>query len=191
MVGHRRRRAAGPQRAQVGERTGANQCPVPATTTCIAPSRDWVPSAQQKAEASTSEGVSKRRAAPKGSDDGTKVTPRTVQSGSRSRGAKTGMGNPYLKGLLGEAAAAAIGTDTFLGAPHRRLVKRTGKLKALVAIERSILVIVWHLLSDPSARFIDLGSDFYERRVDTDRKTRDLVRQLRALGHELTLSPAV
>jgi hypothetical protein len=70
-------------------------------------------------------------------------------------------------------------------------VKRTGKLKALVAIERSILVIVWHLLSDPSARFIDLGSDFYERRVDADRKTRDLVRQLRALGHELTLSPAV
>ena len=69
-------------------------------------------------------------------------------------------------------------------------MKRTGKLKALVAIERSILVIVWHLLSDPNARFIDLGPDFYERRIDTDRKTRDLIRQLQALGHEVTLSPA-
>ena len=119
-----------------------------------------------------------------------KVTPRTVQSGSRTRGAKTGKGNPYLKGALGEAAAAVIGTDTFLGARHRRLVKRIGKLKALVAIERSILVIVWHLLSDPTARFHDLGSDFYERRIDKDRRTHDLVRQLIALGHEVTLRPA-
>ena len=119
-----------------------------------------------------------------------KTSPRTVQSGPRSRGAKTGKGNPYLKGVLGEAAAAAARTDTFLGARYRRIVKRTGKLKALVAIERSILVIVWHLLSDPNARFVDLGADFYERRIDKVRKTRDLVRQLTALGHEVTLSPA-
>ncbi len=119
-----------------------------------------------------------------------KVSPRTIQSGPRSRGAKTGKGNPYLKGVLGEAAASVIGTDTFLGARYRRLVKRMGKLKALVAIERSILVIVWHLINDPSARFIDLGADFYERRIDKERKTRDLVRQLTALGHQVTLSPA-
>ena len=119
-----------------------------------------------------------------------KISPRTVQSGPRSRGAKTGKGNPYLKGVLGEAAASVIGTDTFLGARYRRLVKRMGKLKALVAIARSILVIVWHLLNDPSARFVDLGADFYERRIDKDRKTRDLVRQLAALGHQVTLSPA-
>ena len=119
-----------------------------------------------------------------------KVTPRTVQSGSKSRGAKTGKGNPYLKGVLGEAAASVTGTDTFLGARYRRLVKRTGKLKALVAIERSILVIVWHLLTDPNARYVDLGADFYERRIDTSRKTRDLIRQLEALGHQVTLNPA-
>ena len=119
-----------------------------------------------------------------------KISPRTVQSGLRSRGAKTGKGNPYLKAVLGEAAAAAAKTDTFLGARYRRLVKRTGKLKALVTIERSILVIVWHLLNDPHARFVDLGPDFYERRIDKDRRTRDLVRQLNVLGHQVTLSPA-
>ena len=58
-----------------------------------------------------------------------KVAPRTVQSRPRSRSGKTGKGNRYLKGVLGEAAAGVIGTDTFLGARHRRLVKRTGKLK--------------------------------------------------------------
>jgi transposase len=75
--------------------------------------------------------------------------------------AKTGKGVPYLKGVLGEAAAAAAKTDTFLGAHYRRLVKRRGKLKALVGVARSILIIVWHLLADPTARYHDLGADFH------------------------------
>ena len=33
-------------------------------------------------------------------------------------------------------------TNTFLGARYRRIVKRRGKLKALVAVARSILVII-------------------------------------------------
>ena len=59
-----------------------------------------------------------------------------------------------------------------------------------VAVARSILVIVWHLLNDPDARYVDLGSDYYTSRIDPDRKTRDLVRQLQALGHTVTLAPA-
>jgi transposase len=119
-----------------------------------------------------------------------KVNPRTVQSGPKNRGGPTGKGNRYLKHVLGEAATAAAKTDTFLGARYRRLVKRTGKMKALVAIERSLLVITWHLLNNPNARFVDLGADFYERRIDKDRRTRDLVRQLMALGHQVSLTPA-
>ncbi len=57
-------------------------------------------------------------------------------------------------------------------------------------IGRSILVIVWHLLANPNARYVDLGADFYEPRVNKERRTRDLVRQLLALGHEVTLTPA-
>lgn len=86
-----------------------------------------------------------------------KLTPRTIQSGAKSRDGKTGKGNPYLKGLLGEAAAAAARTDTFLGERCRRLVKRRGKLKALVAVARTILVIIWHLLTSRTARFCELG----------------------------------
>jgi transposase len=119
-----------------------------------------------------------------------KVSPRTVQSGPRSRTAGTGKGNPHLRRILGDVATAAAKTDTFLGERYRRLAKRRGKKRALVAVERSILLVVWHLLADPSARFHDLGSDFYERRVNKDRRTRDLVRQLMALGHEVTLNPA-
>jgi transposase len=119
-----------------------------------------------------------------------KLTPRTIQSGPRTRSGRTGKGNPYLKGVLGEAAAAAGRTDTFLGERYRRLVRRRGKLKAIVAVARSILVIVWHLLADPAARFNDLGADYYTHRIDSDRRTRHLVQQLQALGHRVTLTPA-
>jgi len=68
---------------------------------------------------------------------------------------------------------------------------RRGKPKALVAVARSILVITWHLLADPTARYGDLGSDFYDKHLHKDRKTRNLVRQLKALGHQVTLAPAV
>jgi transposase len=119
-----------------------------------------------------------------------KISPRTIQSGARSRAGKTGKGNPYLKGVLGEAAAAAGKTDTFLGERYRRLARRRGKLKALVAIARSILVIVWHLLADRTARYQDLGAGYYTSRTDKHRKTRNHVRQLEALGYTVTLEPA-
>ena len=119
-----------------------------------------------------------------------KLCPRTIQSGAKNRSGKAGKGNPYLKGILGEIAAAAAKTGTFLGERYRRLVKRRGKLKALVAVARSILVIIWHLLADPAARFCDLGAGYYASRTDTDRKTRNHVRQLEALGFTVTLAPA-
>jgi transposase len=119
-----------------------------------------------------------------------KLSPRTIQSGTRHRSAKTGTGNPYLKRVLADAAASVARTDTFLGERYRRLVKRRGKLKAIVAVARSILVIVWHLLADPTTRFHDLGADFYPRAVNTQRRTRNLIHQLEILGHHVTLTPA-
>ncbi len=107
-----------------------------------------------------------------------------------TRGGKTGKGNPYLKGALGEAAAAAAKTDTFLGERYRRIVKRRGKLKALVAVARSILVIIWQLLSDPAARFFDLGSDYHASRISIERRLRNHIAQLSAIGFRVTVEPA-
>jgi transposase len=119
-----------------------------------------------------------------------RLSPRTIQSGAKTRAGKTGKGDPYLKGGLSQAAAAAARTDTFLGERYRRIVKRRGKLKALVAVARSILVIIWHLLADPATRCHDLGSGYYASRTDTDRKARGHIRQLEALGFNVTLTPA-
>ncbi len=119
-----------------------------------------------------------------------KLCPRTIQSGAKTRAGTTGKGNPYLKGVLGEAAAAAAKTDTFLGERYRRIVKHRGKLKALVAVARSILIIVWHLLADPAARYHDLGAGYWADRIDKDKKARNHIRQLEALGFTVTLAPA-
>ena len=119
-----------------------------------------------------------------------KLSPRTIQSGPRSRGGKTGKGNPYLKGVLGEAAAAAARTDTFLGERYRRIVKRRGKLKALVAVARSILVIIWNLLTNPAARYKDLGAGYHASRINKEKKVRNHIRQLEALGYTVALTQA-
>jgi transposase len=119
-----------------------------------------------------------------------KLSPRTIQSGGKNTSGPTGKGNPWLRGALGEAAISAARTDTFLGARYRRIVKRRGHMKALVAVARSILVSVWHLMNNPTTRYRELGADFHTRNLDPTRKTRDLIRQLKALGHDVTLNPA-
>ena len=73
---------------------------------------------------------------------------------------------------LGQAATSAARTATFLGERYGRIARRRGKAKAQVAVARSILIIIWHLLSDPAARFTDLGAGYYQTRTDTDRKIR-------------------
>jgi transposase len=120
-----------------------------------------------------------------------RFAPGVKESAGKKKGkGTTGHGNPYLARVLGEAAAAAGKTNTFLGERYRRIARRRGTKKALVAVGRSILIIVWHLLADPSARFHDLGPDFYGTRIDTERRKRNHVRQLEALGYTVTLQPA-
>lgn len=120
-----------------------------------------------------------------------RYAPRVKESAGRKKGnSSTGHGNPYLARVLGEAAVAASKTDTFLGERYRRISRRRGKKKANVAVGRSILVIIWHLLSDENARYHDLGPDFYDNHVGQDRIKRNHVRQLEALGYKVTLEPA-
>ena len=120
-----------------------------------------------------------------------KFAPGLKSSAGKNKGnGATGHGNRYLARVLGEAAVGAGRTGTFLGARYRRLARRRGKKKAIVAVGRSLLVIIWHLLSDPEARFEDLGSDHYDRRVTTTTKKRSHIRGLEALGYHVTLEPA-
>jgi transposase len=118
------------------------------------------------------------------------LCPSARQSGPRSRPGKKGHGDTWLRGSLGQAAVGASRTATFLGERYSRIVRRRGKAKAQVAVARSILVIIWHLLKNPEARFTDLGYGYYQARTDTDRKLRNHIRQIQALGFDVTLTKA-
>jgi transposase len=53
-----------------------------------------------------------------------------------------------------------------------------------------MLTIIWHLLSDPDARYHDLGSDWHESKINRQRRQRELVRQLEHLtGRKVILQP--
>jgi transposase len=120
-----------------------------------------------------------------------KFAPGIKESAGKKKGkGATGHGNRYLARVLGNAAASAGRTDTFLGERYRRIARRRGTSKALVAAGRSMLVIIWHLLTDPAARYTDLGSGFYDARINPERNKRNHIRQLEALGYKVTLEPA-
>ena len=51
-------------------------------------------------------------------------------------------------------------------------------------------VIVWHLLANPAPRFRDLGADFHSNRIATERRLRNHIAQLTAMGYQVTIEPA-
>ncbi|MBO0818238.1 MAG: IS110 family transposase, partial [Actinobacteria bacterium] len=97
--------------------------------------------------------------------------PVAAQSGPRRGRGKKGRGNSYARRIACGAGNGAARTRTFLGERHRRIRSRPGSgwNKASCAVGRSILVIVWHLLNDPAARYRDLGPDHYARHASTGR----------------------
>ncbi|MEU0562944.1 IS110 family transposase [Dactylosporangium sp. NPDC006015] len=117
-----------------------------------------------------------------------RFAPRANQSAGKNKPATTGKGNPWLASTLGEITAVLARSDTFLGERYRRLSRRRGKLRAIVATGNSVLTVVWHLLNDPNALYHDLGADFHDTRYH-QRHQHNLIIQLeRATGQKVTLT---
>jgi transposase len=112
-----------------------------------------------------------------------------TQSGTRHGKGRQKKGNSYARAAAGQAAIGAARTATFLGERYTRIARRRGRAIAQVAVARSIMIIVWHLLSDPRARYRDLGPDFYASCIDRDKKIRNHLRGLQALGLTVTITP--
>lgn len=119
-----------------------------------------------------------------------KFAPAVKSSAGKTSSAARGHGNPYLARVLGEAAIVAGRSNTFLGARYRRIARRRGPSRAIVAVGRSMLVIIWHLLADPDTGFTELGAEHHTRRINPDTQKRNHIRQLEALGYTVTLTPA-
>jgi transposase len=118
------------------------------------------------------------------------MCPGNNESGGKHRSGKTRKGSKWLRSALTESArAAARSKGTYLSAQYHRLKGRRGSNKAAVAVGHSILVAAYHIL-DRHQPYSDLGADYFLHRHDPERHANKLVRQLRALGYEVTLEPA-
>jgi transposase len=118
----------------------------------------------------------------------TGVCPSANESAGRIKSAHIMPGNKYLKGALGIAAmSAAQSKNTYLAARYHRLTARSGRNKALVAVEHSILTAAWHMLANGEC-YNDPGADHYTR-TNPSRAKNNAIRQLNSLGYDVTITP--
>ncbi len=116
------------------------------------------------------------------------MCPGNNESAGKRKSGRTTKGSRWLRQVLTQAAWAASHTkDTYLASQYKRLARRRGKKRALVAVGHTLLVIVYHLLKG-GGTYRELGGDFLER-LEPERLTRQLVRRLEKLGHQVTLKP--
>jgi transposase len=114
------------------------------------------------------------------------MCPGNNESAGKRKSGKTTKGSRYLRCALVQAAwAASHQKETYLGAQFRRLVRRMGKKKALVAVGHTILVIAYYVIRD-KATYKELGMDYFERR-NIDQLRSRLIRQLQGLGLKVTV----
>ena len=108
-------------------------------------------------------------------------------AGKRKRGTTT-KGNVWLRGILGEVAWAAIRTKgTCFGAQFKRVARRQGTPKALVAVAHRLLEVIYVMLRDQQP-YRELGPDYVPPQ-HTRRQTQHLVHRLEHLGYTVTLTP--
>ena len=117
------------------------------------------------------------------------TTPGHHESAGKVKSSRTRPGNPYLQGALGAAAmASSQNPRTYLGARYRRIAARRGPKKANVAIQRSMLIAIWHM-GTTGTLYDDPGADFFTR-LHPDRAKKRAIHQLETIGHRVTLDNA-
>ena len=115
--------------------------------------------------------------------------PISRDSAARSGKRRTGQGSRYLARTMGNAVAGAARGQSFYGERYRRIVKRRSRNVAIVAVGRSMLIGIWHILNDPAAGYHDLGPDWHDKRRRHD-PAKSHIRQLEKLGYRVTVERA-
>src|SRR5262249_11626093 len=115
------------------------------------------------------------------------LCPGNNESAGKRRTGRTRQGSRWLRQAVVQAAwAASHAKGSYLAARYRRVCRRRGPKRALLAVGHSLLVIVDQVLKR-RAPYRELGADYYDR-LEPDRLARYLVRRLEQLGHKVTLA---
>lgn len=116
------------------------------------------------------------------------MAPGQNESAGKKGKVRTRDGNKYLRSALVEAATSATRTkETYLYAKYQRLKFRRGAKKARVAIARSLLVLMYHLLTKKE-RYKEQGANLYNEQA-SEAKKQKAIKSLQRLGYVVDLSP--
>jgi transposase len=116
------------------------------------------------------------------------VSPGNHESAGKTRSGKTTRGNPWLRGMLGEVAWAAVRTKgSSFQAMYHRLARRRGAQKAVVAVMHQLLLVIYRLLHD-GVVYQEAGADYLPP-ADPERARRRHIRGLEQLGYDVVLVP--
>ena len=116
------------------------------------------------------------------------VCPGQNESAGRIKSTKTRPGDKYLKGYLGAAALSISRSHTtYLAEKFRRIQAHARNLKAVVAIEHTLLVIIWNMLSTGEI-YVDLGVGYRQTRDPAKDRDR-AIRKLQNLGYDVEVTP--
>ncbi len=114
------------------------------------------------------------------------MAPGNNESAGKRKSGKTTQGNRWLRRTLVQAAwAATRKKNSYFQAQYRRLVKRRGKKRALVAVGHSILVVIYHMLKD-NRTYEELGADFFDRK-NVQKIANYHLQRLKDLGLKVTV----
>jgi len=117
------------------------------------------------------------------------LCPGNHESAGKRKKISVRKGNPFLKSIIVQSATAAVRTKgSYYQAKFRRLVKRRGYKRAIVAIAHSMVIAIYHMIRD-NKPYQELGGDWLDSR-SAESKGRDLVRQLERLGYRVHLLSA-
>lgn len=115
------------------------------------------------------------------------LAPGNNESAGKRKGGKSRKGNVHLKTALVQAAVAASRKKgSYLKAKYWKVKARRGAKRAAMTVAHKILVVGYHMLLH-STDYADLGESYQDDKASS-RTRRSLVRQLEALGFQVTLN---
>lgn len=115
------------------------------------------------------------------------MCPGNNETGGKRKSGKTTKGSRWLRATLGEIAWAASRTKgTYLSARYKRIVRRRGKKRSIIAVGHTMLVMSYHMIKH-RLPYNELGDDYFNK-MDEEKFTNSMVKRLEKLGYKVELT---
>jgi len=115
------------------------------------------------------------------------ICPGNNETGGKRKSGKTTKGSRWLRATLGEIAWAGSRTKgTYLSAHYKKIARRRGKKRAIVAVGHTMLVMSYHMIKH-RLPYNELGDDYFNK-MGEEKFTNNMVKRLEKLGYKVELT---